>query len=127
MEQPRRLKYRRARHELDRTRHGLEARRPTPEREVRCIDSILGEVMEGLRVPEREETKLLRGAWPELVGAQIAAHSRPGRVENGALRVFVNHPGWMPELRRIDRVLISRIRERYPALRIRRIWFELET
>ncbi len=125
MEQPRKSRSNPARWELDKTRFHL-SKPPSPNREIRRLDEILNDVVEGLEQPQSENILILRNAWPKLVGAQIAKHSAPGFIKDFALHVFVDHPGWMPELERIKRLLLQKLQSQYRDLRIRKLNFLLE-
>lgn len=125
MEQPRNSRTNRDRWDLDKVRYHLE-KAPAPNRDIRGIDEILKDVVEGLEQPVQENILVLRKAWKELAGSQIAQHSDPGFIKDFALYVFVDHPGWMPELERIKRVLLQKLQARFQELRIRKLNFLLE-
>ncbi|MEN7972795.1 MAG: DUF721 domain-containing protein [Verrucomicrobiota bacterium] len=125
MEQPRKSKRNAARWDMDKVRYHLD-KPPAPNREIRAIDGILKDVLEGLEQPQCENILILRDAWPKLVGAQIAKHSEPGFIKESVLHVFVDLPGWLPELERIKRMLLQKLQSRYRELRIRRLSFLLE-
>ena len=125
MEQPRKSKRNAARWDMDKTRYHL-AKPLAPNREIRGIDGILKDVLDGLEQPQSENILILRDAWPKLVGAQIAKHSEPGFIKEFALHVYVDHPGWMPELERIKRILLQKLQSSYRELRIRKLNFLLE-
>jgi len=97
-----------------------------PNREIRSFSDILPDVLDGLEQPQSENILILRKSWPKLAGAQIAQHSEPGFTKDFTLYVFVDHPGWMPELERIKRVLLKKMQSQYPELRIRKLNFLLE-
>ncbi len=125
MEQPRKSKANSARWDMDKVRFHL-AKPLAPNRDIRSIDGILKDVIDGLEQPQSENILILRDAWPELVGEQIAKHSAPGFIKDFSLNVFVDLPGWMPELERIKRLLLQKLQAQYRELRIRRLNFLLE-
>jgi hypothetical protein len=125
MEQPRKSKHNSARWDMDKVRFHL-AKPVSPNRDIRSIDGILKDVLDGLEQPQSENILILRKAWPELVGPQIAKHSSPGFIKDFSLHVFVDHPGWLPELERIKRLLLQKLQSNYRELRIRRLKFLLE-
>lgn len=56
-------------------------------------------------------TKLERN-WKALVGASVAAHTRPGRLtSDGALIIFVDSSVWLSELSRMKTRMLSRLQE----------------
>ena len=125
MEQARNSKPNRDRWDMDKVRFRLD--KPiSPNREIRCIDEILKDVVGGFEQPVQENVLVLRKAWAELVGEQIAQHSEPGFIKDFALHVFVDHPGWMPELERIKGVLLQKLQARYREMRIRKLNLLLE-
>ncbi len=124
MEDPRSNKRNHARWDIDRVRYHLD-KPSAPNREIRRIDDILKDVVEGLEAPQDETLLVLRDAWPGLVGQQIAKHSQPASLEYHALNVSVDHPGWVPELERLKRVLMQKLQARYPDLQIRKLNFVL--
>ncbi len=125
MEQPRKSKRNAARWDLDRVRYRM-SKPPAPHREIRGVGEILQDVMEGLETPQSENILVLRKAWPKLAGAQISQHSEPGFLKDFSLYVYVDHPGWMPELERHKRHLLQKLQSQYRELRIRRLNFLLE-
>lgn len=124
MEQPRNSKAGRDRWDMDKARFHL-AKQPAPRREVKSVGDILKDVVAGFEQPVQENVLVLREAWPKLVGAQIAKHSEPGFIKDFHLHVFVDHPGWLPELERIKRMLLQKLQSSYRELRIRGLRFSL--
>ncbi len=125
MEQPRKSKRNAARWDMDKVRYHL-SKPLSPNREIRSFGEILPDVLEGLEQPQSENILILRKAWSKLVGAQIAKHSEPGFTKDFTLYVFVDLPGWMPELERIKRILLQKLQSQYRELRIRKLNFLLE-
>ncbi|MEA2068241.1 MAG: DUF721 domain-containing protein [Verrucomicrobiota bacterium] len=125
MEQPRNSKGNRDRWDMDRVRYHLD-KPPAPNREIKSVGDILKDVVGGLQQPTQENVLVLRKAWPKLVGVQIAKHSEPGFIKDYALYVFVDHPGWMPELERLKRPLLMKLQNSYRELRIRQLRFSLQ-
>lgn len=125
MEQPRKSKRNAARWDIDRVRFRL-SKPQAPNREIRSFNDILPDVLDGLEQPQSEHILVLRKAWSTLVGQPIAKHSEPRFTADFALYVFVDHPGWMPELERVKRVLLQKLQSQYRELRIRKLHFVLE-
>ena len=125
MEQPRNSKPNPDRWDMDKVRYQLE-NPPAPNRAILGIDEILTDVIEGLEQPVQDNVLLLRKAWAELTGGPIALHSTPGFIRDFTLHVFVDHPGWMPELERTKGMLLKKLQARYRDLRIRKMTFILE-
>jgi predicted nucleic acid-binding Zn ribbon protein len=51
------------------------------------------------------------GHWAELVGDQVAAHTRPVSLRDGVLVVLVDHPTWATQLRFLEQDLRARMAE----------------
>ena len=124
MEDPRKSKANWGRWNVDRIRFHLD-KPPAPSRDIRPIGEILKDVVAGLEQPQDENMLVLRKAWPEIAGAQIAKHSHPSLLQNFVLQVDVDHPGWLPELERLKRVLLQKLQSNYRELRIRQLHFRL--
>ena len=110
---------------MDKARFHLD-KPSAPNREIRGIGDILKDVVDGLEQPVQENVLVLRKAWSELAGVQIAKHSEPGFIKDFVLYIFVDHPGWMPELKRMTRPLLDNIQSSYRELRIRQLRFSLQ-
>ena len=124
MEDPRNAKRNQARWNLDKVRYNLD-KPVAPSRDIRRLDSVLKDVLDDLEESQNEDTLIVRDAWPQLVGQQIASHSMPVSLEHRVLSVNVDHPGWMPELKRMERILLQKLQSKYPDLRIRQLRFIL--
>lgn len=80
----------------------MNAREPIP------ISTSLDEVVRSLRGPGRREVGGVFGRWEECVGAHVAAHARPVRLDGGVLVVEVDEPAWATQIA----LLSNTIRER---------------
>lgn len=49
------------------------------------------------------------GRWPEIVGADLAAHTRPERLEGGELVVIADSTAWATQVRLLAGPLIRRV------------------
>ena len=125
MEQPRNSKPNPDRWNIDKVRYRLD-KPMAPSRDILGIGEILPDVVEGLEQPVQENVLILRKVWPELVGGPIASHSVPSFIRDFTLNIFVDHPGWMPELERTKRLLLKKLQANYREMRIRRLSFILE-
>ena len=125
MEQVRNSKPSPDRWDMDKVRYKLD-KPMSPQRDIRGIGDILPDVIEGLEQPVQDNVLLLRKVWPELAGGPIASHSVPSFIKDFTLHVFVDHPGWMPELERTKRLLLKKLQAGYRDMRIRRLSFILD-
>lgn len=126
MEQPRNSRISKDRWDMDRVRFHM-SQPASPKREAKHVSDVLKDVVEGFEQPTQENVLLLREVWSQLVGEQIAKHSSPGFISDFTLTVFVNHPGWLPELERIKRSLLMKLGSKYPELRVHRLRLKLDT
>ncbi|VGO12736.1 hypothetical protein PDESU_01290 [Pontiella desulfatans] len=125
MEQPRNSRINKDRWALDQIRYHLD-KPMAPRRDIKSVADILKDVVEGFEVPVQDNVRILREAWPKLVGTQIAKHCAPGFIKDYQLHVFVDHPGWLPELERIKRMLLQKLQGNYRELNIRGLRFSLQ-
>ena len=51
------------------------------------------------------------GAWERVVGADVAAHSKPVKLDNGELTVEAESTAWATQLRLLSRKLLKGIAE----------------
>lgn len=58
----------------------------------------LDSVLRSLRGPDRRAAGGVFGRWDELVGAHVAAHVRPVRLDRGVLVVEVDDPAWATQV-----------------------------
>ena len=76
------------------------------------ITSSLDSVMKSLRGTDRIQIGGVFGRWDEAVGANVAAHVRPVRLDNGVLTVEADDPAWATQVK----FLTSTITERLAAV-----------
>jgi predicted nucleic acid-binding Zn ribbon protein len=105
---------------------GMADREPVP------ITSALDEVVRSLRGPDRRQVGGLFGRWDEVVGAQVAAHVRPLKLDGTTLVVEVDEPAWATQIQflsgtvrerlasvvgvQVDRVEVRVVRRRHTPL-----------
>lgn len=61
--------------------------------------------------------------WSEIVGADIAAHSRVVDIRNGALLVGLDHPAWVQRLHMQKTQVLRTINRRFPEIPVRYLHF----
>jgi predicted nucleic acid-binding Zn ribbon protein len=72
--------------------------------------SLAGEVRR-LGGPDAALTGLVFGHWEEVVGPNVADHSRPRGLRDGILTVEVDEPAWATQLRWLGPQVVARIAE----------------
>lgn len=84
----------------------VDDREPLPL--TAALDDVVRSLRGGGRVGRREVGGLF-GRWDEVVGAQIAAHVRPVRLDDGVLLVEVDEPGWATQVTFLSATLRARL------------------
>jgi predicted nucleic acid-binding Zn ribbon protein len=79
--------------------------------EPRPLSSSLDRVLRSLKAPDTRATGAVFGRWEEIVGARVAAHARPVKLEDGRLVVEVDDPAWATQLRFLEADLVTRLSE----------------
>jgi hypothetical protein len=59
-------------------------------------------------------------SWQEIVGVDLASHSRVADIQNGAAIVEMDHPGWMQMFQMREKKILTAIQKRFPDLGITR-------
>jgi predicted nucleic acid-binding Zn ribbon protein len=81
---------------------------PTPMSLRDALDELTSE----LRVAGPDATARVSAAWPELVGSELAPHSRPGTLRDGVLTVTVDDPAWATPLRYLESEIVAGLTDR---------------
>jgi predicted nucleic acid-binding Zn ribbon protein len=85
------------------------------------------DVVDGLAATMGWESPLARAellaSWPEIVGAETAAHADPVAIEGGVLTVRCDSTAWAQQLRLMRSTVAARISERHAAAEIERVDF----
>ena len=66
--------------------------------EPRALSDSLDALLRSLRGPGRQSLGGVFGRWDEVVGAAVAAHVRPVRLDRGVLTVEVTEPAWATQV-----------------------------
>ncbi|GHJ46657.1 hypothetical protein Cs7R123_39990 [Catellatospora sp. TT07R-123] len=83
---------------------------PGPDpRDPAKLGDVLARLMKqrGWQRPTAEATVF--GEWEKVVGPDIAAHSRPVKLENGELTVEAESTAWATQLRLLARTILGRV------------------
>jgi predicted nucleic acid-binding Zn ribbon protein len=96
-------------------------------REASPISDVITGLMKKLGMQQQHWLSVLREQWPQIVGEDVAVHSRPGLVEGRTLVVFVDSSAWLNELARYSRKrILENIGERFGKDRIKSLRFKLD-
>ncbi|MBI2441897.1 MAG: DUF721 domain-containing protein [Lentisphaerae bacterium] len=95
---------------------------PAPEPDLTLRDTVKNIFKS---IDQRRQPALLnqiRQAWPELSGANAAAHARPGYLDGPTLVIFVDSAVWLNELARYERAgILARLQQRFGAAIIKAV------
>jgi predicted nucleic acid-binding Zn ribbon protein len=96
----------------DHRRRGRSGVQPLPTsdgREPARVGDGLDRLMHQLGAPGAETVTTLFSGWSELVGEQIAAHTRPISLRDSTLVVAVDDPAWGSQLRWLEHDLTAQL------------------
>jgi predicted nucleic acid-binding Zn ribbon protein len=79
------------------------------------VGASLDRLVRHLGAPSADVTASLVGRWPDLVGANVGANSRPLRLRDGTLTVAVADPAWATQLRFLEATLLQRLQAQLGA------------
>jgi Dna[CI] antecedent, DciA len=75
------------------------------------ISSSLDGVIRSLRGPGRRQVSGVFGRWEEAVGAQVAAHVQPIKLDDGVLVVEVDDSAWATHVKFLSGTIMERLAE----------------
>lgn len=91
------------------------------------IADVLASLSRRLRLDEGLWARELARDWAAVVGAAVAAHTRPGRVQGPTLVVYVDSSAWLNELKRYgEKQMMANIRKRVGPDRVRTLRLQLD-
>jgi hypothetical protein len=73
------------------------------------IRSVLETTIKSLEIDVPLKTYSILGAWNEIVGESVAAHSQPRTIRNRILFIDVVHPTWIQQLQFLKPTLLEKI------------------
>ena len=89
-------------------RGDAEGRPPRgPQRLGSALDRLLGT----MRAPSVDVLDTVFSRWDEVVGSELAAHSRPSAIDGDRLVVTADDPTWASEFRWLEREVLDRLEE----------------
>lgn len=68
-------------------------------------------VIKSLRGPSRNAVGGVFGRWTDAVGAQVAEHVRPLKLDGGVLLVEVDDPAWATQMKFLTPMITQRLAE----------------
>ena len=114
--------YNRGRWQLELERQQLPGDTPPSPANEAGVQDVLSGLLKRLGIDERVWLRELESAWASVVGAAVAAHTRPGRYQNGYLTVFVDSSAWLSELSRYgQKEMLGKLQARFGGNNVRSI------
>lgn len=122
-----RRKYDKGRWALERERHQIDRQTPPLPDQSAEIADVIPDVMKHMGLEKKLWEHELLDQWTSVVGPQVAAHAKPGRLDRGTLVVFVSHPGWLSELERYGKKeMLKKIQQQFGEAKVRTIRLQLD-
>ena len=78
-----------------------------PQRLGKALDRLMGT----LRAPAVDVLDTVFGRWSEIVGDDVAAHTRPVSIEGDRLTIEADDPTWASEVRWLGNEVVARLAE----------------
>ena len=82
----------------------------------------LGRVVRRLRQPDATFA-WLASAWPSVVGAHLAAHTRPIRCNRDCLELETDGKAWQRQLETMEHELCDRVNQAWGGVLVRQVKF----
>ncbi len=92
-----------------------------PRREPRHVADGLNRLLGALGAPPPDVLRVLFEHWDDIVGTELAEHTRPVRVVNRRLVVQVDDPAWAARMRWSQDALLASLADRVGEGRVRQI------
>ena len=96
-------------------------RKNSPE----LISDVLKSVVEGLSQTKEKGPAKILSSWASVAGKELARHTRPAYLKNGALLVFVDESAWFYEASLKKDELIRALNKKMKKEKIQTIQFRI--
>lgn len=128
MTRPQELPFHGGKWAVERERNRIsEPTPPLPFTEAKTMDALLPQILKRIGAEMEPWLSALEREWPTLVGESVAAHTRPGRIVDGTLIIYVDHSIWLQELSRGGKTLImNKLRQRFGQTRVRDLLLRID-
>jgi predicted nucleic acid-binding Zn ribbon protein len=90
------------------------------------VGDLLPTVLKSIGLDRKLKEQEVLGIWAHVVGEEVAARTRPIKIERGVLYVHVDQSAWMQELHFMEKEIIKKIKEQAPDVDLKQIRFGLE-
>jgi predicted nucleic acid-binding Zn ribbon protein len=92
---------------------------------VHRLGDSLNELARSLGLSEPNAFARVFAAWPDVVGAAVAAATRPTALREGTVTVEVDGPEWATQLRYLEQQLVDVLTERVGSGIVERLRFQV--
>lgn len=100
---------------------------PSAVRATPSIKEIIPGCIEKWGMQDQLYMREISDAWKSIVGPQVATHTRPGRIHNNVLVIYVRHSIWLSELQRYgQKTILEKLKKRPGANKIKSIRLQLD-
>lgn len=91
------------------------------------LAKLIAPFMKALRLEESRSVNHLQERWETTLGKAVAAHTRPGALQNGELVVYVDSSPWLSELKRYaSREMLGNLQKAFGRESIRSVRLQLD-
>jgi hypothetical protein len=85
------------------------------------LGDVLSELVEGRISPQQTRFELITEAWSQLLPTELYQHCKIVDISGGRLKVTVDSPSYMYEMRLLSRELLRELAQWCPRARIKEI------
>lgn len=82
--------------------------------------------LKSMKLDDQLRMGRLETDWSQVMGAAVAAHTRPGRLNGDELIVFVDSSVWLSELHRSKARMLANLQKAFGKNRIRGLRLQLD-
>lgn len=90
---------------------------------LRALRGLMADWKPGRAGSSPDPTGAISAAWPEVVGAAVAARTRPARIRDGLLTVWTAGSAWSHQLSFLEPAILEGLRSRVPDAGVKRLRF----
>ncbi len=91
------------------------------------LAKLIAPILKKLRLEETRSINHLHERWEVTMGKAVAAHTRPGVLNNGDLTVYVDSSPWLSELKRYaSREMLANLQKAFGKDTIRSVRLQLD-
>jgi predicted nucleic acid-binding Zn ribbon protein len=90
------------------------------------VNRSLEYLVKKLGMPKMDTLAVVFRQWPEVVGPNIAEHSRPLSLRDGVLKVVVDDSQWLTQLKWAGSKVVERLNAELPEPAVERLELRLE-